>query len=33
LTLTDVLKIYIDHAQIHLNYFCRNLDAFKAAST
>jgi DinB superfamily len=33
LTLADVLKIYTDHAQAHLNYFRRNLDAFKAAST
>ena len=33
LTLADVLKIYTDHAQTHLNYFRRNLDAFKAAST
>ena len=33
LTLADVLTIYADHAQFHLTYFRRNLDAFRAAST
>jgi len=30
LTLADILVTYIDHADFHLNYFRRNLDAFKA---
>jgi len=33
LTLADLLTLYADHAQIHLAYFRRNLDAFRAAST
>jgi hypothetical protein len=32
MTLADTFKVYADHAQFHLNYFRRNLDAFKAAS-
>ena len=32
LTLADVLEIYIDHADFHLSYLRRNLDAFKAAA-
>jgi hypothetical protein len=30
MTLADVLKLYTDHAQAHLSYFQRNLDAFRA---
>jgi hypothetical protein len=33
MTLADVLALYADHAQFHLAYFRRNLDAFRAAST
>jgi hypothetical protein len=32
MTLTDVLKLYTDHAQFHMSYFRRNLDAFKASA-
>jgi hypothetical protein len=32
MTLADVLKLYTDHAQFHLSYFHRNLDAFKDAA-
>jgi hypothetical protein len=30
--LADVFKLYTDHAQFHLSYFRRNLDAFKGAA-
>jgi uncharacterized damage-inducible protein DinB len=33
MTLADVLILYINHAQVHLNYFRRNLDAFSSAPT
>ena len=33
MTLADVLKLYTDHAQFHLSYFRRNLEAFKGAAT
>jgi uncharacterized damage-inducible protein DinB len=29
MTLADVLKLYTDHAQFHLSYFRRNLEAFR----
>ena len=32
MNLADVFKLYVDHAQFHLSYFRRNLDAFKAAA-
>lgn len=32
MNLADVFKLYTDHAQFHLSYFRRNLDAFKAAA-
>jgi uncharacterized damage-inducible protein DinB len=32
MTLADVLKLYTDHAQFHMSYFRRNLDAFKSAA-
>jgi hypothetical protein len=32
MTLADVLKLYTDHAQFHLSYFRRNLEAFKGAA-
>jgi hypothetical protein len=32
MNLADVFKLYADHAQFHLSYFRRNLDAFKAAA-
>jgi hypothetical protein len=32
MTLADVFKLYTDHAQFHLSYFRRNVDAFKAAA-
>ncbi|HEY5283761.1 MAG TPA: hypothetical protein VIM14_13300, partial [Polyangia bacterium] len=32
LGLADVFKLYTDHAQFHLSYFSRNLDAFKGAA-
>jgi uncharacterized damage-inducible protein DinB len=32
MTLADVLKLYTDHAQFHLSYFRRNLEAFKGVS-
>ncbi len=30
MNLADVFKLYTDHAQFHLSYFRRNLDAFKS---
>jgi len=30
MSLADIFKLYSDHAQFHLSYFSRNLDAFKA---
>jgi hypothetical protein len=30
LSLADVLNLYADHAQFHLSYFRRNLDAFQS---
>jgi pectate lyase len=30
LGLVDVFNIYTEHAQFHLSYFRRNLDAFKS---
>jgi hypothetical protein len=32
MSLADVFKLYTDHAQFHLSYFRRNVDAFKAAA-
>ena len=32
MNLADVFRLYTDHAQFHLSYFRRNLDAFKAAA-
>lgn len=32
MTLADVLKHYTDHAQFHLSYLHRNLDAFRASA-
>jgi hypothetical protein len=32
MNLADVFKLYTDHAQFHLSYFRRNLDAFKSAA-
>ena len=32
MTLADIFKLYADHAQFHLSYFRRNLDAFKGAA-
>jgi len=32
LPLAEVLKLYTDHADFHMSYFRRNLDAFKAAA-
>ena len=32
MNLADVFKLYTDHAQFHLSYFRRNMDAFKAAA-
>jgi DinB superfamily len=33
MTLADVLNLYADHAEFHLKYFQRNLDAFRDACT
>jgi len=33
MTIADVLKLYTEHADFHLSYFRRNLDACKAAAT
>lgn len=33
MTLADVLKLYTDHADFHMSYFRRNLDAFRKAAT
>ena len=32
MNLADVFNLYVDHAQFHLSYFRRNVDAFKAAA-
>ena len=32
LGLAQIFKVYVDHAPFHLDYFQRNLDAFKARS-
>ncbi len=32
MSLADIFKHYTDHAQFHLSYFRRNLDAFKEAA-
>ena len=32
MTLADVFKLYIDHGQLHLSYFRRNLDAYNNAA-
>jgi hypothetical protein len=32
MTLADVLKLYTDHADFHMSYFRRNLEAFGAAA-
>ena len=32
MNLADVFKLYVDHAQFHLSYFRRNVDAYKAAA-